>query len=323
MENEFKKPNTFTSQSGPTTHLGQVSPVSQPGYQLGTAQSRSPSVQGQPASHLGRPHARQYDHRAKKNRISRCERTKDSNQELKIIQDADTYIEILQQKYSHDPYRGLHRVRTGHGREALPACPIPGHSDTIATARIKCESCNKEQRFPTLNNWSLGFNEETAVPPKPPPYPGPLELIQHCRWREEENFWKSQIMNFQQTRQNQMEKEAQRDVFDLQDNKLREHHIAHLTYGGFTYDPHLQLQFQQQINLLEQDTQQSIATITALTVEEDPYATYENILEDLRTRFKMDIDVDTPVDSQPVNYHVYHQPDELEQMEKRRKNFIF
>ena len=120
-----------------------------------------------------------------------------------------------------------------------------------------------------------------------------------------------------------MEKEAQRDVFDLQDNMLREHHVAHLTYGGFTYDPHLQLQFQQQINLLEQDTQQSIATITALTVEEDPHATYENILEDLRTRFKMDIDVDTPVDSQPVNYHVYHHKDELEQMEKRRKNFIF
>jgi hypothetical protein len=130
-------------------------------------------------------------------------------------------------------------------------------------------------------------------------------------------------MNFQQTRQNQMEKEAQRDVFDLQANMLREQHRTHLASGSFSYDPHLQLQFQQQINLLEQDTQQSIATITALTVEEDPHATYENILEDLRTRFKMDIDVDTPVDSQPVNYHVYHQPDELEQMEKRRKNFIF
>ena len=116
-----------------------------------------------------------------------------------------------------------------------------------------------------------------------------------------------------------MEKGAQREVFDLQANMLCEQHRTHLTSGSFSFDPHLQ----QQINLLDQDTQQSIATITALTVEEDPHATYENILEDLRTRFKMDIDVDTPVDSQPVNYHVYHRQHELEQMEKHHTHFFF
>ena len=65
--------NASVTQSDPaTTRLGQASPVSQPGYQLGTAQSRSNSVQDQPASQQGRPHSRQYDHRATKNRISRC-----------------------------------------------------------------------------------------------------------------------------------------------------------------------------------------------------------------------------------------------------------
>ena len=117
-----------------------------------------------------------------------------------------------------------------------------------------------------------------------------------------------------------MEKEAQREVLDLQANMLREQHRTHLTSGSFSFDPHLQLQFQQQINLLEQDTQQSIATITALTVEEDPYATYENIWEDLRTRFNMDMDI--PVDSQPVNYHLYHRQFELEQMEGHHKRLF-
>ena len=334
MENEFKKPNTFTSQSGPTTHLGQVSPVPQPvsetftdpqpGYQRETAQSWSPSVPGQPAGQQGKPHVRQYDHRAKKNRISRRERTKDSNQELKIIQDADTYIEILQQKYSHDPYRGLNRVHTGHGREALPACPIPGHSDTVSTVRIKCERCKKEQHFPSLNKWSLGFNDDLAVPPKPPLYPGPLCEITMERFIIKENSWKSMIWDFQQKRINHQEREAQREVADLQAMMLREQHIRHLSSGSFNFDQHLLDDHQYRLNLLDEDKQQLIANITALTVQEDPYATYDNIREDLRTRFiletfKQNEEQGLPA---PVDYNVYSTQWELEKMEGRHKRLF-
>ena len=226
LEDAITNPeNASVTPSDPaTTRLGQASPVSQPGYQLGTAQSRSNSVPDQPASQQGRPHSRQYDHRATKNRISRCAKTKDSIQELKIIQDQDTFIEIITNKHAHDPYRGFRKVRTGHGREAVPACPIPGHSDTV---RIKCERC--------INKWFLGFNDDLAVPPKPPLYPGPLCKITMESFIIEENSWKSMIWDFQQKRINHQEREAQREVADLQAMMLREQHVMHLSSGSFSF----------------------------------------------------------------------------------------
>ena len=58
-----------------------------------------------------------------------------------------------------------------------------------------------------------------------------------------------------------MTTEAQREVAELQAMMLSEQHVMHLATDSFSFDLHLQLQ--QQIDLLDQDTQKSIATITA------------------------------------------------------------
>ena len=80
------------------------------------------------------------------------------------------------------------------------------------------------------------------------------------------------IWDFQQKRINHQEREAQREVASLHAMMLREQLVKHLSSGSFNFDQHLLDDHQYDHNLLDQDTQQSIATITALTVEEDPYA---------------------------------------------------
>jgi hypothetical protein len=54
-----------------------------------------------------------------------------------------------------------------------------------------------------------------------------------------ENSWKSMIWDFQQKKINHQEREAQREVADLQAMMLREQHIRHLSFGSFNFDQHL------------------------------------------------------------------------------------
>jgi hypothetical protein len=96
-----------------------------------------------------------------------------------------------------------------------------------------------QERAESLNKWSLGFNEETAVPPKPSLYPGPLCQTTMERYIIEENSWNLEIHDFQQKSINRIEEEAEREVFDLQANVLREHHARHLRSGSFSFDPNL------------------------------------------------------------------------------------
>ena len=149
------------------------------------------------------------------------------------------------------------------------------------------------------------------------------------------------IWDFQQKRINHQEREARREVADLQAMMLREQHIRHLSSGSFNFDQHLLDDHQYRLNLLDEDKQQLIANITALTVQEDPYATYDNIREDLRTRFILqtfkqneednqdeglpapDVFEDPlPVDSHPVDYNVYSTQWKLEKMEGRHKRLF-
>jgi hypothetical protein len=67
-----------------------------------------------------------------------------------------------------------------------------------------------------------------------------------------------------------------------------------------------------------------IANITALTVQEDPYATYDNIREDLRTRFILETFKQNEEQGLPahVEYNVYSIQWELEKMEGRHKRLF-
>ena len=160
--------------------------------------------------------------------------------------------------------------------------------------------------------------------PKPPLYPCLLCEITIERFIIEENSWKSMIWDFQQKRINHQEREAQREVADLQAMMLREQHVMHLSSGSFSFDQHLLDKLQHRLHLLDEDTQQLITNITALTVQEDPYATYDNIREDLRTRFILEIFKQNEEQGlpAPVDYNVYSTQWELEKMEGRHKRLF-
>jgi hypothetical protein len=197
----------------------------------------------------------------------------------KIITDLNTFTNILEEKCAYDPYQGYRRVKTGHGKESLPACPK--HPANIATARVRCPRCEEEKRKPYLGRWVQGFCSPLSSPPPPPPKPvpsGPCLIYEHLQKEKEdiqEILWKEDINNFIAKRINYEEQEAIRTAADLRHNMLIEQHQDHLQTGGFLEEKN---QHQLDIQMLEEDMQHRIDNITA-AVGANEYETYDNLYQ--------------------------------------------
>ena len=227
----------------------------------------------------------------------------------KIIKDLNTFTSRIEEQAAHDPYQGYRRVKTGHGKESLPACPK--HPTNIKTARVQCQDCNQEKRFPNLNRWGLGISSPICSPPPPPPKPVPSGLCliyDHLQKQEEdfqENIWKRDINNFIAKRINYEEQEAIRTAADLRHNMLIEQHQDHLQTGGFLEEKY---QHQLDIQMLEEDTQHRIDNIKA-AVGANEYETYANLYQQsLSTKEKPEEREDeyfhAPARGYPARYHI-------------------